>query len=82
MFYSLDDNQRVVRVIEMKESDGLVGMKKEFLFKKGYAWDKKSTTEQERLEIYCVCSVLEIHFKQRSRTDQTFCSRTWIPYLE
>ena len=82
MFYSLDDNQRVVGVIEMKESDGLVGMKKEFLFKKGYAWDKKATTEQEMLEIYCVCSVLEIHFKQRSRTDQTFRSRTWIPYLE
>jgi hypothetical protein len=38
MFYSLDDNQRVVGVIEIKESDGLVGMEKEFLFKKGYAW--------------------------------------------
>jgi hypothetical protein len=37
MIYSLDDNQRVFGVIEMKESDGLVGMKKELLFKKGYA---------------------------------------------
>jgi hypothetical protein len=30
MFYSLDDDQRVVGVIELKESDGLVVMKKDF----------------------------------------------------
>ncbi len=66
----------------MKESGDLVGMKKEFLFKKGYVQNEKATTEQEMLEIYCVCSVLEIHFKQRSRIDQTSRSRTWIPYFE
>jgi hypothetical protein len=36
MFYSLDDDQRVVGVIEMKESDGLIGLRI-FFFGDGYA---------------------------------------------
>jgi hypothetical protein len=76
MFYSLDDDQRVVGVIDLKESDGLVVVKTDFFFIERYVQNKNATTEQEILEIYCVCSVLKIHFKQRSRTDQTSRSRT------